>query len=211
MQHYNEAYFVWQKKIGKFGGIANRFKFDKYINSNHSVIEFGCGGGYLLKNLNCKNKIGIEINSAAIEMAKKNNIVTITDIALVSDCWADVIISNHALEHVENPIIILKELYKKLKKKGTIIFVVPQEFKNKYAENDINQHLYTWTPLNLGNLFKTAGFKIIVAYTLKHKWPPFYLHIYNLFGKKIFNFLSYLYCILTRKGYQTIIVATKDK
>ena len=60
-----------QERIGKFGGIINKKKFNKYINKNDSVLDFGCGGGYLLKNIDCLNKHGIEINETAIEIAKK--------------------------------------------------------------------------------------------------------------------------------------------
>ena len=35
-----------------------------------AVLDFGCGGGYLLHNLTCAEKAGIEVNPAAIEDAR---------------------------------------------------------------------------------------------------------------------------------------------
>ena len=32
--HYNEKYFSWQKYVGKFGGQANKIKFDESNKSN---------------------------------------------------------------------------------------------------------------------------------------------------------------------------------
>ena len=71
MDYYNEQYFKWQKEIGEFGGIINQFLFKDFIALADAVIDFGCGGGYLLSNINCTQKMGIEINDAAREIAKK--------------------------------------------------------------------------------------------------------------------------------------------
>ena len=52
---YNKEYFEYQKLIGsKNKNIAHRF--NRFINPNSVVLDFGCGGGYLLDNFNCKNK-----------------------------------------------------------------------------------------------------------------------------------------------------------
>ena len=58
--HYDKKYFDWQSSIGEFGGWANQTKFAEYISSNSRVLDFGCGGGYLLKNLECRAKAGVE-------------------------------------------------------------------------------------------------------------------------------------------------------
>ena len=71
--YYGNEYFNnYQREIGEFGGKANIFKFKKYISRNHSVLDFGCGGGFLLNNLDCKDKIGIEINPIARDYCKSN-------------------------------------------------------------------------------------------------------------------------------------------
>ena len=46
MSHYNEDYFAWQKEIGQIGGYLNKFKFEKEVNSEDILMDFGCGGGY---------------------------------------------------------------------------------------------------------------------------------------------------------------------
>lgn len=92
-----------------------------------------------------------------------------------------------------------------------MIMVTPQEYKYKYYDGDINQHLYTWTPLTLANLIKTSGLKIISSETLKHKWSPYYYYINKLFGSTIFNLLSNFYSIIKRQGYQVITIAQKPK
>ena len=71
--HYDNDYFEWQKNMGVIGGVVDKFKFEPYINETDAVIDFGCGGGYILSNINCKRKIGIEINSTAREYAREKN------------------------------------------------------------------------------------------------------------------------------------------
>ena len=70
-EYYDNKYFDdYQKKIGEFGGKANLFKFKKFINHDSKVLDFGCGGGFLLNNINCSYKAGIEINSVARNFCK---------------------------------------------------------------------------------------------------------------------------------------------
>ena len=61
-----------KKKIGEFGGKANLFKFKKYISKKDNVLDFGCGGGFLLNNLDCNYKAGIEINPVARDFCKNH-------------------------------------------------------------------------------------------------------------------------------------------
>src|SRR5580698_9304380 len=69
--YYDANYFNWQKDIGAFGGWANAFKFKKSVKPGDTVIDFGCGGGFLLQNLNGGTKIGIEPNAAAVESVRR--------------------------------------------------------------------------------------------------------------------------------------------
>lgn len=141
-KHYNKNYFDWQKRVGEFGGKANLFKFQNYIKPNDTVLDFGCGGGYLLEKVNCKKKIGVEINKVAIKQAQEKFTVY-SNLNKVQNNSIDVIISNHVLEHLENPLKTLKELRKKLRKGGIIVFVFPQESDIEYHKHDPNQHLFT--------------------------------------------------------------------
>ena len=212
--HYDDNYFEWQRKSGIFGGLANTFKFKRSITSTDTVIDFGCGGGFLLSNLNCYKKLGIEINISAHKLIKYNGVVPYSSasdlLAIEGKECADVIISHHALEHSANPLFELKSLFPLLKKGGKIHFVVPcDNISYKWKSNDINFHLFSWSPMNLGNLFVAAGFKVIETKPYIHKWPPFYKKVQKFFGWRIFNLLCSLWGRLERSSYQVEIVATK--
>lgn len=210
--HYDEEYFNWQASIGEFGGWANLTKFSNYISKDDEVLDFGCGGGFLLKNLNCKKKIGVEINHNAAENAKKNGVEVYSSSNDVPDDYVDVIISNNALEHTFQPLDELKTLYKKLKYGGKIIFVVPCEsISYRFQHNDINRHLYSWSPMCLGNLFIEAGFSLLESKPYIHKWPPRYKLIAKIGGRGLFELACRSYGRIERSWFQVRAIAEKCK
>jgi len=209
MNCYDKKYFEWQKTMGEFGGRENIFKFKDFITENDKVIEYGCGGGYFLKNIKCKEKIGIEINPYAIEEAQKNGLTVVDSINKIEDDWANVIISDNVLEHTLSPLDELKALHKKLKNNGKIVFVIPHELKKSYAPNDINQHLYTWTPQCAYNLFTLAGFKVKKIDRIRYLWPPGAYQIRKYLGKLIFDIMCKIYGRIFGDWYQIRIIATK--
>lgn len=206
---YSEDYFNWQKDIGVFGGIANLFKFAPFISTQDNVLDFGCGGGFLLDQIECSDKVGVEISDIAREYAKSRGLAVYKHISDVPDEFATVIISNHVLEHVECPLESVKALYSRLALFGKIIFVVPHQSPNeKYRADDKNQHLYTWNPQTLGNLFKAAGYQNIFVDVIRHKWPPNYARLHALLGQRGFDWVCRAYAIY-KHNYQIRIIAER--
>ena len=209
-KHYDDKYFSWQKDIGEFGGWANRVKFEKYINPDSAVLDFGCGGGFLLKNLNCRKKIGVEVNPAAQKLARQNQIEVYARIEEMPDEYVDIIISNNALEHTLQPLQELKLLYRKLKKGGKIIFIVPCEsIRYGFKPEDINHHLYSWSPMSIANLFQEAGFNVLESKPYRHKWPPYYRVIAKIGGRWLFELACRIYARIERSWFQVKLIANK--
>jgi SAM-dependent methyltransferase len=72
-----------------------------------------------------------------------------------------VVVSNHTLEHIAAPYDALCQLRPKLKPGGRLVLVLPIDdwrAQRRWDPKDINRHLYTWTPMNLGNLLDEAGY-----------------------------------------------------
>jgi len=191
--HYDSAYAAWADPISKFGGWANRFKFEPFLGDADRIIDYGCGAGYLLAALDVPEKLGIEINAAARERAAANGIHTVADTDDVPDSWADLIISNSALEHVLRPYDELRRLRAKVRPGGRLVFVVPHEIRSRYAHDDINQHLYTWSPASAGNLFGAAGFTVEQVDSIRHAWPPGYVKIRSILGSRGFHRVARMY------------------
>ena len=139
--------------------------FQPYIKQDHTVLDFGCGTGGILSRLNCGDKIGIELNPPSVAEAKGKGLTVYSDFSELKDNSIDVIISNHALEHVRNPAAQLNEMRRVLKEDGQIILVVPSENPAKqrfstWRQDDPDQHTHSWTPLSFGNIIAQCGFQI---------------------------------------------------
>jgi SAM-dependent methyltransferase len=209
-KHYNDKYFEWQALISEFGGWADQTKFASYISSRDDVPDFGCGGGFLLKRIECNKKVGVEINPPAAETARNNGIEIFQNVDDIPDEYIDVAISTNALEHTLQPLDELKSIYRKLRKGGKIIFVVPCEsISYEYKPNDINHHLYSWSPMCLGNLFTEAGFSIIEVKPYIHKWPPQYRFIAKVGGRQLFEIAYRIYGRIERSWFQVRVIGEK--
>jgi SAM-dependent methyltransferase len=203
--HYNSTevnYFAWQSNIGEFGGWANVTKFTPFIRPDFSVLDFGCGGGYLLEHLQCKQRRGIEVSSRAREETRRRNIDVVGSVEEIPDGWADIIISNSALEHCLHPLKELQALLPKLRVGGRAIFVVPCEpVYYRWKPGDINHHLYSWSPMALGNLFSEAGFDVEECKAYVHVWPPrLSRQLAKLGGRTIFDIACRAYGLLIYLG-----------
>jgi len=113
------------------------------------------------------------------------------------------------LEHTENPLGELKELRKKLKDGGKIVFHVPNETgEREYQKSEINNHLYTWNCLCIGNLFKAAGFFVFSVESIQEMWPNHFMSIKEEMSNELFDDI----CKIAGKAFNEnscIIVAYK--
>ena len=209
-KHYNQNYFAWQKKIGLFGAQANKFKFQNYIYEGQRVLDFGCGGGYLLSDFKNINKFGVEVNKTAASVAEKNGIKIYNSSNDLPDDFFDLIISNHALEHCDNPYLELKELYRSMKKGSKICIAVPcDNIKKKFTESDPHKHLYSWSPNNLGNILSASGFKVIESKPFLYKWFPHRYFLKKFMTWGMFHFFCKIWSYIANDWYQIRAVAEK--
>jgi SAM-dependent methyltransferase len=206
-----KEYFAWQSGPGLFGGRIISHTFRHLIKPSDSVLDFGCGGGFLLKNLECARRIGIEINPIARDYATEMGIDCYGDTQSVPNGIADVIISNHALEHVPYPIGALRELHSKLKPNGLLAVCVPIDNwrrQRRYNPNDQNHHLHTWTPLSFGNTLAEAGYEVLSIYARISAWPGNWtVATYGRLPFWVFRSICFIYGWLTGQGTEIIALA----
>lgn len=206
--HYDEQYFAWQQSLGRFGGMADSWKFQKYIGVRDYVLDFGCGGGYMLDSLSCARRLGVEINPAARAACVSSDIDVVPDLDGVPDEWANVAISNHALEHVPDPLGTLITLRGKIRPGGTLVLVVPCEsVKTAYRPDNQDRHLFTWSPMNAGNLVEEAGFKVQSSAALLHQWLPRPITTQRYIGWPLFHLGSMVRGNLFKRLSQVRVVA----
>lgn len=193
-------YFGWQKSLGELGGELNARKFLSFISPADTVVDFGCGTGALLANIDCAVKLGIEPNDHAREDAAARGIECVSAPAGVEADFADTIISNHALEHALNPYGELCELRRILKADGTFVIYVPlDDFRSQPSpERDQNHHVYTWTPLLLRNLLTEAGFEVVECRVVSHAWPP-KTRLFARLPEPLFDAAARIWAIVRRR------------
>jgi SAM-dependent methyltransferase len=193
------------------GGRIEARKFASFVKPDDEVVDFGCGGGYTLKSLVCRRRIGIEINPAAQEAAIANGVECYPDLLRLADDSADVVISNHALEHVPSPIQALKEIRRVLKAGGVLVLIVPIDdwrTQTAYDAADINHHLFTWTPQLMGNCLVEAGYEP-ASFTIKvltHAWVPGALRAFPMLPASLFDAGCRLFSMITHRR-QLVVVA----
>jgi SAM-dependent methyltransferase len=212
-RHYDAKYFDWHREIGAFGAWVDAHKFQKSVSSGDTVIDFGCGGGFLLHELNCRRRIGIEPNPSAAESVKFFGIEHFFNSAdalhALGEEVVDVVISTNALEHTSNPLQEIRNLYPLLKAGGIAHFIVPcDSISNQWIPGDINQHFFSWSPMNLGNLFTYVGFRVDFVAPYIHKWPRYYNYVSKL-GWPLFNLACRIYGQIERSSFQVEIKARK--
>jgi SAM-dependent methyltransferase len=209
-QHYDADYFASQAKDGILTGQAELFKFEPCIKPTDRVLDFGCGGGFLLKVVTAAEKIGVEINPHAVAAARANGVTIFPDVSEVPDEYVDIVISNHALEHVTDPFRTVSELRRVLRKGGLLVLVTPYDASStKFALNDRNMHLFGWSPLNLGNLVTVCGFTVVSSEVLNHRWFPGWPLVVKYLGWQMFHLGCRICGTLRRNFTQIRLVATK--
>jgi len=209
-----KVYFELYEQGSKDAGWLNARKFAPWIQLNDVVLDFGCGNGGILANLNCKTRYGIEINPYAREVANKRGFDVYEDLTNISDHSITKVISNHALEHVKNPLQTLIDLRKKLTDDGMLILCLPFDdwrIRNISANNDINHHLFTWSPLLLRNLLTEAGYDTDKVWVYSHAWHSlmFRFNLHKFLPIFLFDFICSLTAWLLNR-HQVMAIAKKQ-
>jgi 2-polyprenyl-3-methyl-5-hydroxy-6-metoxy-1,4-benzoquinol methylase len=127
---------------------------------NKKVLDIGCAVGEYLQHFSA-DSLGLDLSDNNINKARSlglrvlksdlNNPVSLGE-------EFDVVFMSHILEHVENPINLLRFCNKSLRPGGVLILSLPNEqglihYKHPYFTNDGN-HLYAFTEDNTKELLK---------------------------------------------------------
>lgn len=162
------------------------------------VLDFGCGQGSILRAVKAKRRIGIEINETAREECHRRCAECGIAIELhqrldeVAPGSVDVVISNHCLEHLSHPLSTLEQLSSVLRPLGGIVLVTPfDDWRNNdnrhWLASNINHHLYTWSPMNIGNLLTEAGFEVQVINLCTRAWSTKLFWVWKTMGAGVFD------------------------
>lgn len=138
-----------------------------YRRNAKSVLDVGCGGGKFIETLSGVNAMGIDINRPAILEARRKGLnVEVGTLADISGDF-DVIVMNHFLEHVPDPLGLVMEAKTRLAPNGALIVTVPYspmsgEYPSLDPMNLPPHHLTRWNGRSMHMLAERAGMGVEV-------------------------------------------------
>ncbi len=145
---------------------------------NKRIVDIGCSGGFFPKYFQDRgwDAVGIEPSPVAAEYAKKMGVKVINklfeEVDLKSIGKFDAVHLAFVLEHLRDPISLLRKAYQLLNKGGVICIESPNDFNPLQAilRNEMNKkpywvclldHINYFTPRSLAKLLENNKFKIV--------------------------------------------------
>jgi SAM-dependent methyltransferase len=175
---YNESFTNWKKFIGLIvyfdPGLRSGLDFRvMYLPAqpNRRLLEVECGSGQMLKFMQdlgwCVE--GVDFDPAGVGNANAKGLQvrlgTLESQKYPND-YFDVIPMGHLIEHVHDPLQLMRECNRILKPGGSLVVVTPNGeswghklFKDTWRGLEPPRHLHIFTSPSLRSLAKRAGFQ----------------------------------------------------
>ena len=186
--------------VSEITNLYYKYKFNKYIKTKFNILDFGCGSGELLDLIKCKFKIGVEKNNLSLKKVRSKKINCVNKLENLSKkIKFDTIFALSVIDHLDDPVLLIKKLKNKLKRGGQIIIIIRHDSKNQNLKNSsYKEHLYSWSLLSFNNLLNSIGLKTLDEGVVKMTLPPgfnFFKKILNvryiLIISKIYYYLNF--------------------
>lgn len=164
----------WAKLMGKNFKEILLF-LNKALPDKGKLLDIGCGYGHFIEIMKQQgwSVYGIDLSPKVLLYAKEKGLdvleTSIDDVS-VPDEYFDVVTAFYVLEHVTNPLHVLKNMYKMLKPCGILVLRVPHTtpiirilsfFRIKNNLYDTPYHLFDYSPEIIIQLLKKAGFSSV--------------------------------------------------
>jgi 2-polyprenyl-3-methyl-5-hydroxy-6-metoxy-1,4-benzoquinol methylase len=165
---------IWSKLLGLFLKLRDSLEWSYsgiQARNGRKLLDLGCGSGELLDMLRSLGweVEGVDTDPVAVQnaLAKKLRVYlgSLADRQYPA-AYFDVIIMNHVIEHLQDPIPLLSECYRILKPQGRLIIVTPnleswgqRIFKQSWVGLAIPAHFYLYSSHSLQVIVEKAGFK----------------------------------------------------
>lgn len=141
------------------------------------LLEVGCGDGKRLARLKAKgwDVLGQEVDAKAAASATSRSVdVLVGELPSLDlpPASFDAVVMNHVIEHVADPVTLLKECNRLLRPGGTLVCTTPNVeslghrwFGSAWHGIDSPRHLFLFTMSTLESIAERAGFATIRCWT----------------------------------------------
>ena len=185
----------WGRAFGIGGAKLNQLESLK-LKTGERVLDEGCGMGFVIGNINAKERYGIDIEPSHISQARARypevnfSVRSVEDTGF-QDGFFDLILCLDVIEHTEDDVKVVREAYRILKPQGSLVLSTPVKgsnilpFSRKITENLHRMwgHVRLYSMDELTKLLEMNGFIVVNTRT----------HVYI-----ITKVLSYLYGVVGR-------------
>jgi len=136
------------------------------------LLEVGCGDGRTMTKM---KDLGWQVEGQEVDLNATRVVAEKTGLPVhcgeleclkIPDKTYDAIVMVHVIEHVPDPISLLKECYRLLKPGGTLVAITPnmeslghREFGKSWRDLDAPRHLQVFSPITLSRVAEVASFK----------------------------------------------------
>jgi SAM-dependent methyltransferase len=181
-QFYPESYRPHDKRPSPTAGLGRTLGRGRRRGDRHRrplsgkegsrLLDFGCGSGTFLAEMHRQgwHVIGVDSSAAAIERVRAElglpALVGTLPHPELKDSSFDVITMWHSLEHVHEPLEVLRKAHRLLVSRGRLVVAVPsiaslafRWFGAAWYGLDLPRHLTHFTPKTLGLMLERAGFR----------------------------------------------------
>ena len=178
---YPQTYYSYQdfyikesflhKIYNKF--IVNMSTKDPVFKNPGTILDIGCGSGRFLYQMKLEGwkTFGVEISKSAADLGNKLENLNIFNGEIIDAKFDaesfEYVRSNHSFEHIHNPLEVLAEIHKVLKKDGKLFIGVPNInsfnayfFKKYWWYLGVPVHTYSYSVKTLSEILEKSGFVV---------------------------------------------------
>lgn len=156
----------------------------KIPGSNKKILDVGCGSAWVAEKLSKQNIVcSLDISYTNCDKAltkynSPNHTAVVADSLNLpfKDESFDIIIASEIIEHVVHPEVFIRELFRCVKKNGTLIISTPYKEVLKYSlcihcnqKTPVNSHLHSFDEKKLLSLYNDQDIKKSECFTFGNK------------------------------------------
>lgn len=187
-RYYPERYRGYGPLVTRILGFLYDLRVARWVRlepAGGSVLEIGCGPGLMLAAFRRRGwrVLGIERNAVMADEARRTHgveVVTTPVEALPSDARFDLIVMFNALEHIGEPVELLRECAGRLTPGGRLIVSLPNfaSWQSRFAgpywlHLDPPRHLVHFTPRTLAATLERAGLTLVETRFVSLEHDPY--------------------------------------
>lgn len=179
-----------------------------YGKPKGKLFDIGAATGFFLEIAQKRgyDVSGVEYSSYATEKAKSKNLQVYSGDLLdpsiketLEDGTYSVVSMLDVIEHMQHPFLQLEKVASMLEKDGLLLINTPNGesmlaklLKTKWHLVVPPEHLFYFSPINLGAYLETSGFEVVYSGTIGKTFTFTYIYktLYKWLGLKVFNKLA---------------------